>query len=184
MSQRKKRGSASRTAQGEGGKGRGAASHSRKKSPEESTDRRAREDAEIDRTALSGPKTEWQEPSEAAAGDPPTADELAGIDLLGRASVRNDAIAGPSEPSAESGIDHPEEVSDQDEKRRNPPLEEDETGPGGISMSGGAAGGARGHGGTSSRGAGTPEGYESAGPGEQKSTSRFDLDHGTLETPE
>jgi hypothetical protein len=51
-------------------------------------------------------------------------------------------------------------------------------------MSGGVAGGARGDAGSSSTGAGTPEGYEEAGPGEQKGTSRFDYEHGTLDTPE
>jgi hypothetical protein len=39
------------------------------------------------------------------------------------------------------------------------------------------AGGARGHAGTSDDGAGGPTGEGRAGPGEYKSTSRFDLDH-------
>jgi hypothetical protein len=69
------------------------------------------------------------------------------------------------------------------EERKNPPLTEgvDGSGEGGLSMSGGRAGGARGHGGTSDAGAGGPEGESRGGPGEYKSTSRFDLDHGTLD---
>jgi len=88
---------------------------------------------------------------------------------------------------AESGIDRPrsdEELSRRSAHRTNPPLSDDALGDGGISSSGGVAGGARGGAGTSSSGAGTPEGYEKAGPGEQKSTSRFDLDRGTLDVPE
>jgi hypothetical protein len=143
---------------------------------------RAALDREIDDLAMRGPKSVWQEASEPAAGDPPSREELAGIDLLGRSSVRDDAIAGVSEASAESGLDHPEE--EEPSPRTNPPLVTDDTGPGGISMSGGAAGGARGSGGTSDMGAGTPEGYEKSGPGEQKGTSRFDYEHGTLDVPE
>jgi len=68
-------------------------------------------------------------------------------------------------------------------ERRNPPLTEgvDGSGEGGLSMSGGRAGGARGHGGTSDSGAGGPEGESLGGPGEYKSTSRVDLDHGTID---
>lgn len=66
--------------------------------------------------------------------------------------------------------------------RKNPPLTEgvDGSGEGGLSMSGGRAGGERGHGGTSDSGAGGPDGEARGGPGEYKGTSRFDLDHGTL----
>ena len=68
-------------------------------------------------------------------------------------------------------------------ERMNPPLTEgvDGSGEGGLSMSGGRAGGARGHGGTSDSSAGGPEGESRGGPGEYKSTSRVDLDHGTLD---
>jgi hypothetical protein len=67
--------------------------------------------------------------------------------------------------------------------RKNPPLTEgvDGSGEGGLSMSGGRAGGERGHGGTSDSGAGGPEGESRGGPGEYKSTSRVDLDHGTVD---
>lgn len=148
---------------------------------------RERTNRQIDREALAEPKSDWQERSESAAGDRMTPAELRGMDLLGRASVRDGAIEGVGEPSAESGIDRPpssEEVSSRSAQRANPPLSDDALGDGGISSSGGVAGGARGGAGKSSSGAGTPEGYEKSGPGEQKSTSRFDLDHGTLDVPE
>lgn len=163
--------------------------HERNAHTRDDTRTREREskDREVDRLALREPKSEWQERSEPAAGDPMTEAELRGIDLLGRASVRDGAIEGVGEPSAESGIDRPrsdEELSRRSAHRKNPPLSDDALGDGGISASGGAAGGARGGAGTSSSGAGTPEGYERSGPGEQKSTSRFDLDHGTLDVPD
>ena len=62
--------------------------------------------------------------------------------------------------------------------RRNPPLTEgvEQLGTGGLSQSGGAAGGARGHGGHSDDGAGGPMGDSRSGPGQHKSTSRGDLD--------
>lgn len=145
---------------------------------EEAFDRRQREDREIDEMALRGPKSEWQEPTAPAAGDPVTEEELKGMDLLGRSSVRDGAIAGVGEPSAESGIDRPSGPESAG-PRVNPPLSDARD----TGSTGGVAGGARGNAGTSDRGAGTPEGYERSGPGEQKSTSRFDLDHGTLDEP-
>ncbi len=120
-------------------------------------------------------------------GDQMSREELRGMDLLGRSSVRDGALEGVSEPSAESGIDQPPSAVDLSRRsahRTNPPLSEDALGAGGISSSGGVAGGARGGAGKSSSGAGTPEGYEKAGPGEQKSTSRFDLEGSAVEEPE
>lgn len=146
-----------------------------------------REDREMERRALQEPNSEWQAASDPPLDAPMSEDELRGIDLLGRASVRDGAIQGVGEPSEESGIDPPrsdEELSRRSAHRTNPPLSDDALGDGGISQSGGVAGGARGGAGTSSSGAGTPEGYEKAGPGEQKSTSRFDLDQGTLDIPD
>lgn len=154
---------------------------------ERETREREREARQVDRGALSEPKSDWQERSEPAAGERMTRAELRGMDLLGRSSVRNGALEGVSEPSSESGIDappSPEDLSRRSAHRTNPPLSDDALGAGGISSSGGVAGGARGGAGTSSSGAGTPEGYEKAGPGEQKSTSRFDLDAGTLDEPD
>jgi len=65
-----------------------------------------------------------------------------------------------------------------DQERRNPPLTPDveQLGTGGLSQSGGRAGGARGHAGTSDGGAGGPEGDSRGGPGQHRSTSRGDPD--------
>ncbi len=159
-------------------------SHARGK---DQTGERQSEAREMDREALREPKSDWQERSESTAGEQMTPAELRGMDLLGRSSVRDGALEGVSEPSAESGIDHPPSPADLSRRsahRTNPPLSDDALGDGGISSSGGVAGGARGGAGKSSSGAGTPEGYEKAGPGEQKSTSRFDLEGGTVEEPE
>jgi hypothetical protein len=121
------------------------------------------------------------EPSDAAAGDPYRPEDYESLDLLGRDSVRDDAIEGVSGmgtmedlPAPASGAQPTESAA----RRRNPPLDEQAgIGDGSIDASGGVAGGARGGAGTDSRGAGTPEGYERAGPGEYRATSRFDLDH-------
>jgi hypothetical protein len=168
-------------------KGKKQSGRSARASDEERTRERASTERDIDREALREPRSDWQERSEPAAGGQMTPEELRGMDLLGRSSVRDGAIEGVSEPSAESGIDRPPSSVDASRRsahRTNPPLSDDALGDGGISSSGGAAGGARGGAGKSSSGAGTPEGYEKSGPGEQKSTSRFDLDHGTLDEPE
>lgn len=71
--------------------------------------------------------------------------------------------------------------SDDSGERRNPELTPgvEQLGEGGLTISGGSAGGARGNAGTSDRGAGGPEGESRGGPGEYKSTSRGDLDRGT-----
>jgi len=62
--------------------------------------------------------------------------------------------------------------------RQNPPLVEDAgMGDGGISVSGGVAGGSRGHGGTSDSGAGGPMGDTAGGPSQHNAASRFDLGH-------
>ena len=73
----------------------------------------------------------------------------------------------------------PEAVGDKDAALRADDV--DGRGEGGISMSGGRAGGERGLSGTSDSGAGGPEGESRGGPGQYKSTSRFDLDHGTVD---
>lgn len=95
-------------------------------------------------------------------------DEMRGHDAVGSSSDRagdfkfTDA-AGPSA------------------NRTNPPESSRvETMDGGLSASGGKAGGARGNSGTSDQGAGGPTGESRGGPGEYKSTSRGDLDHGTV----
>jgi len=68
---------------------------------------RAGGDASNDEMVRRASKSPWQERSELPAGEPLSREELAGMDLLGRASVRDDAIPGVSEASAESGIDRP-----------------------------------------------------------------------------
>lgn len=71
------------------------------------------------------------------------------------------------------------DVSDVPEgMRENPPFDPQGggLGAGGISQTGGKAGGARGAGGVDDRGAGGPMGEALGGPGEYKSTSRGDLD--------
>ena len=101
-----------------------------------------------------------------------------GMDLLGRSSVRDGAIPGVSDASAR-GDQRAETVSGSaagpDGVRRNPPMREDGggTGAGGISASGGVAGGARGHGGSADS-MDSPEGGDR--PAEHEGTSRADLD--------
>jgi hypothetical protein len=91
-------------------------------------------------------------------------DELRAHDIVGETP---DRVSGGS-PGADLSGD-----------RRNPDLTPGAggLGEGGISASGGRAGGERGNSGTSDSGAGGPEGESRSGPGEYKSTSRFDLDH-------
>ena len=119
------------------------------------------------------------EPRQTTAGTEREATEVEreGMDLLGRSSVRDGAIDAVSEPSARAdqrteGMDIPGSGSGP---RRNPP--ENPTagmGDGGLSMSGGVAGGARGHGGSSDAMESLDAGDQ---PGEFKGTSRLDLDH-------
>ena len=120
---------------------------------------------ETSRDALRAPKSAWQEPNAPAAGDPMTQAELNGLSLLGGNDPRDDgAINGVSDP-VRDGSGGPRERPDAGIQaagaggRKNPPLMEDAgMGDGGITISGGAAGGARGHGGTSDGGAGDPMG--------------------------
>jgi hypothetical protein len=93
--------------------------------------------------------------------------------------VRGQSIAGPPDR-------FDAEQSDEARIPRKSPAETpgvETLGTGGISQSGGGAGGARGHGGESDAGAGGPLGESRGGPGEYKSTSFGDLDHGTVDDP-
>ena len=45
-------------------------------------------------------KSEWMSESDSAAYDKPTTEELEGLNLLGRSSVRGGAIEGVSDPVA------------------------------------------------------------------------------------
>jgi hypothetical protein len=69
-------------------------------------------------------------------------------------------------------------AEDKPRLRQNPPLTEgvEQLGTGGLSQSGGRAGGARGHGGASDAGAGGPERDPQSDPPQHESTSRGDLD--------
>jgi len=134
---------------------------------------------DVDRMALEGPKSEWQEANAPAAGDPVSEDELRGLSLLGGSSVRDGALPGVSDPMRDgTGGPHerPSDAVGAGPRRQNPPLVEDAgMGDGGISMSGGVAGGERGHAGASGRANPAEEGK--AGPGQHKASSRLDLDH-------
>lgn len=110
-------------------------------------DRTRRDDArEIDRMALEGEKSEWQERSAPAAGDPVSDDEKRGLNILAQSDPRGDgALEGVSARKADDLPNTPalDEGTAGGGQRRNPPLVEDAgTGDGGISASGGAAGGA------------------------------------------
>ena len=109
------------------------------------TDRQRREDArEMDRLAREGGKSEWVQGSDSAAGDPMTDDERRGLNVLAQSDPRGDgSIEGVSDPKADDVMGSPPIVAPEGAVRRNPPLVEDAgLGDGGISISGGAAGGA------------------------------------------
>lgn len=105
---------------------------------------RFEDDREIDRMALDGTKTKWQEPTAPAASDPVSDDERRGLNILGQSDPRGDgAINGVSDPNPGDVHAAAPIVARPDEHRVSPPLTEDAgTGDGGISISGGAAGGA------------------------------------------
>ena len=144
---------------------------------------------ERDEAAMEGHKSKWQEANSPAAGDPATQDELNGLSLLGGSSLRGGALPGVSDPFRD-GSGSPKERPDEGIKRggaggrKSPELVPDAgMGDGGIDMSGGVAGGARGHAGTSDSGAGGPMGDTAGGPSEHNAASRFNYDHGTVDEP-
>jgi hypothetical protein len=90
-------------------------------------------------------KSEWLGSTDSAAYDPPTEEEINGLRILGESSVRDGAIAGVSDP-VRGGDAAPRQRPDDSMRatgpRNNPPeTEHADTGDGGISVSGGAAGG-------------------------------------------
>ena len=117
-----------------------------------------------------------------------SADELSGQDLLGHSSVRGGAIAGVSDTNPQRQADAlsygAAGAGDRTAVRRNPPELEEVDQAGGLSASGGVAGGARGHGGTSVSGAGAPVRRPGQDPPSSESSSRFDLDHPTSDIGE
>lgn len=90
---------------------------------------------EVDRLALDGTKSEWMDATDSPASALPDAEELRGIDLLGRRDVRDGAIEGVG---GGSGL---ENETHSVGRRRNPPqvdaVDGDQSG-----TSGGRAGGA------------------------------------------
>ena len=99
---------------------------------------------EIDRMALDGTKSAYQERTAPAASDPVSDDERRGLNVLGQNDPRGDgAIGGVSDPNEGDVAAAAPIVAPPNAHRVNPPLTEDAgTGDGGISISGGAAGGA------------------------------------------
>jgi hypothetical protein len=99
---------------------------------------------EIDRMALDGTKSAYQERTAPAASDPVSDDERRGLNILGQNDPRGDgAINGVSDPNGGDVAAAAPIIAPADAHRINPPLVEDAgTGDGGISASGGAAGGA------------------------------------------
>jgi hypothetical protein len=91
-------------------------------------------------------KSEWLTDRDRGAYEPVTDEELNGLRPLGESSVRDGAIAGVSDP-VRGGNAAPHQRADDttggdDGPRRNPEVVEHAgTGDGGISVSGGAAGG-------------------------------------------
>jgi hypothetical protein len=61
----------------------------------------SRQREQLDR--VGGGKSKWQEASAPAADDPVGEEELKGQDLLGRESVRDGGIAGPSDRDPQGG---------------------------------------------------------------------------------
>jgi hypothetical protein len=53
---------------------------------------------DVDRDALSAPKSEWMESTAAAAGDPVSDEEKRGLSILGGSSIRDGAVGGVSDP--------------------------------------------------------------------------------------
>jgi hypothetical protein len=104
-----------------------------------------RDDArEIDRMALDGTKSDWVERSAPAASDPVSDAERRGLNMLGQSDPRGGgSLPGVSDPNEGDVASAAPIVAAPGGQRVNPPLVEDAgTGDGGISASGGAAGGA------------------------------------------
>ena len=75
-----------------------------------SSTERFKEEDEIDRMAREGPKSEWQERSAPAAGDPVSDDEKRGLNLLGLPDERDEPLTAPREgerrnPPADDSLD-------------------------------------------------------------------------------
>lgn len=111
-----------------------------------SDDRKHRfeDDREIDRLALDGSPSDWKERTAPAASDPVSDDERRGLNVLRQSDPRGDGSINGVSDANEGDVHAAEPITARaGEQRRNPPLVEDAgLGDGGISASGGAAGGA------------------------------------------
>ena len=105
--------------------------------------RRDRE-REIDRLALDGTKSDYQERTAPAASDPVSDDERRGLNLIGKNDPRGDgSLSGVGDYDANDVHTAEPITARPGEHRVSPPVVDDAgTGDGDISVSGGAAGGA------------------------------------------
>ena len=95
-----------------------------------SSTERFREEDEIDRMAREGGKTEWQERSAPAAGDPVSDDEKRGLNVLGLSDPRGDGSLHGVGDANPGDVPRPDPVTaPRDGVRRNPPADDslDET---------------------------------------------------------
>ena len=102
------------------------------------------QDREIDRLALDGSKSAYQERTAPAASDPVSDDERRGLNVMGQSDPRGDgSVNGVSDTNAGDVHAAAPIIAVAGEHRVSPPLVEDAgMGDGDISVSGGAAGGA------------------------------------------
>ena len=83
---------------------------------------RFRDEDEIDRLAREGGKTEWQERSAPAAGDPVSDDERRGLNIIAQSDPRGDgAINGVSDANGGDVGATPPVQAPREGERRNPP---------------------------------------------------------------
>jgi hypothetical protein len=83
---------------------------------------RFRDEDEMDRMAREGGKTEWQERSAPAAGDPVSDDERRGLNILAQNDPRGDgSLHGVSEPNGGDVRATEPVVAPREGERRNPP---------------------------------------------------------------
>ena len=92
--------------------------------PNSSIDR-FREEDDIDRMAREGGKSEWQERSAPAAGDPVSDDEKRGLNVLGQSDPRGDgSLYGAADVNAGDVPRSDPLNAPAGAERRNPPLDD------------------------------------------------------------
>ncbi len=90
-------------------------------------------------------KSEWIGSADSAAYDPPTEQEISGLNVLGGNSIRDGAVGGVSDPVVDGrGAEHERPGPSIARGPRTSPefIPDAGMGDGGLSVSGGAAGGA------------------------------------------